>query len=77
VELKWSHFKDIFKQEYAVQTNELLILEGLTNLAMKSVETTNELISRITDTMMIIKECYTDYREKVLTPQNDINSRIS
>jgi len=25
----WSHIKDIFKKEYAVQTNERLILEGL------------------------------------------------
>jgi len=34
----WSDFKDIFKQEYAVQTNERLILEGLANLAMKPNE---------------------------------------
>jgi hypothetical protein len=27
----WSEFKDVFKQEYAVQTNEQLILEGLAN----------------------------------------------
>jgi hypothetical protein len=31
----WSDFKEIFKQEYAVQTNKRLILEGLANLAMK------------------------------------------
>jgi len=31
----WWDFKDIFKQEYAVQTNKRLILEGLSNLAMK------------------------------------------
>jgi hypothetical protein len=41
-------FKDIFKQEYAVQTNERLILEGLSNLAMKPMEMTNELLTRIT-----------------------------
>ncbi len=31
----WSEFKDVFKHEYAVQTNKRLILEGLANLAMK------------------------------------------
>ena len=45
VRLLWSDFKDLFKQEYAVQTNDKLILEGLSNLAMKPNETTNELIA--------------------------------
>jgi hypothetical protein len=35
VRLVWLDFKDLFKQEYAVQTNDKLILEGLSNLAMK------------------------------------------
>ncbi len=41
VQLVWSDFKDLFKQEYAVQTNDKFILEGLSNLAMKPNETTN------------------------------------
>jgi hypothetical protein len=48
VRLVWSDFKDLFKQEYAVQTNDKLILEGLSNLAMKPYETTNELLTCIT-----------------------------
>jgi hypothetical protein len=35
----WSDFKDIFKKESAIQTNQRLILEGLSNLAMKATET--------------------------------------
>jgi Ty3 transposon capsid-like protein len=31
----WSDFKEVFKNEYAVQTNEKPILERLANLAMK------------------------------------------
>ncbi len=44
----WSDFKDVFKQKYAIQTNERLILEGLANLAMKPNEMSNELLTRIT-----------------------------
>jgi hypothetical protein len=50
VRLVWSDFKDLFKQENAVQTNDKLILEGLSNLAKKPNETTNELLTRITRT---------------------------
>jgi hypothetical protein len=57
----WWDFKDIFKQEYAVQTNERLILEGLSNLAMKPNEMTNELLTRITQTTRVIKESFADY----------------
>jgi len=55
VRLVWSDFKDLFKQEYAVQTNDKLILEGLSNLAMKPNETTNELLTRITRTTRVIR----------------------
>jgi hypothetical protein len=54
----WSNFKEIFKNEYAVQTNERLILEGLANLAMKPNETTNELLTRITRMVRVIKESF-------------------
>jgi hypothetical protein len=73
----WSDFKDIFKKEYTVQTNERLILEGLSNLVMKPTETTNEIISRITDTVRVVRESYTNYRGKIAHPQNDINGGIS
>jgi hypothetical protein len=38
-----------------------LILDGLSNLAMKPTETTNEVISRITRTVQVIKESFEDY----------------
>jgi hypothetical protein len=73
----WSDFRDLFKQEYAVQTNERLILEGLANLAMKHHETTNEVISRIMDTIWVIKEAFEDFGGKITEPLNDINIGIS
>ena len=73
----WSDFKDIFKQEYAVQTNERLILEGLANFAMKPNETTNELLTRITRTVRVIKESFENYGAITPDPLNDINQGIS
>ncbi len=73
----WSEFKDIFKQEYAVQTNERLILEGLANLAMKPSETTNKPLMRITNTTRVKKESFAEYR--AITPDllNNQNDGIS
>jgi uncharacterized membrane protein YesL len=73
----WSDFKEIFKQEYTVQTNKRLILEGLANLAMMPNKTTNELLIRITRTVRVIKESFADYRAITPDPHNDINHRIS
>ncbi len=73
----WSDFKDVFKQEYAIQTNKRLILEGLANLAMKPNETTNELLTRITRTVRVIKESFADYGAITPDPNNDINHGIS
>ncbi len=73
----WSDFKDIFKQEYAVQTNKRLILEGLANLAMKPTELTNELLTRITRTTQVIKESFAEYGAITPDPLNNRNDRIS
>ena len=73
----WSDFKEIFKQEYAVQTNKRLIPEGLANLAMKPNKMTNELHTRITRTVRVIKESFVDYRAITPDPLNDINQGIS
>jgi hypothetical protein len=73
----WSDFKDIFKQENALQTNERLILEGLANLAMKPKETTNELLTRITRTTQVNKESFAEYGGITPDPLNNRNNGIS
>jgi hypothetical protein len=75
--LVWSDFKEPFKQEYAVQTNDKLILDGLSNLAMKPNETTNELLTRITRTTRVIRESFDEYDAKIPYPHNDVNGGIS
>jgi hypothetical protein len=77
VRLVWSDFKDLFKQEYAVQTNDKLILEGLSNLAMKPNETTNKLLTHITMTTRVIRESFDDYDTKIPYPHNNVNGGIS
>jgi len=63
----WSDFKDVFKLECAVQTDEQLILEGLANLAMKP----NELLTRITRTTRVIKESFAEYGGITPDPLNN------
>jgi hypothetical protein len=77
VQLVWSDFKDLFKQEYVVQTSDKLILEGLSNLAMKPNEATNELLTRIIRTTRVIRESFDDYGAKIPYPLNDRNNGIS
>jgi hypothetical protein len=50
-------------------------MEGLSNLAMKPGESTGELLARITNTMVIIKESYASYENKPPAPANcDVNN---
>jgi hypothetical protein len=52
-----------------------MIMEGLSNLAMKPGESTGELLARITNTMVIIKESYANYENKPPAPANfDVNN---
>ncbi len=48
-------------------------MDGLSNLAMKPTESIGELLARITNTMVIIKESYTTYENKVEAPQHNTN----
>jgi hypothetical protein len=72
-----SDFKYIFKQEYAVQTNERIILEGLANLAMKPSEMMNELLTRITRTTRVIQESFAEYGGITPDPLKDRNHSFS
>jgi hypothetical protein len=64
-QLVWPTFRPLFRREFAIQSNDKLIREGLSNLAMKSSKTTRKLLNRIVDTIVIIKEGYVDFQNKV------------
>jgi hypothetical protein len=49
-------FRLQFLTEFTIQSNDRPIIEELSNLAMKSGETTRELLNRVTYMMVIIKE---------------------
>jgi hypothetical protein len=53
------------------QTDNKLIIDGLSNQDMGHNETTGELLARITNTMVIIKESYVAYENKVEAPPQD------
>jgi len=76
-QLTWTNLKPSFQRQFAPQTDEKLIIEGLSNLAMKPNESTGELLARITNTMVIIKDSYADYKNKVAAPaRHDIGYAI-
>jgi len=76
-QLLLSEFKDLFKQEYVVQMNKRLFLEGLSNLAKKQMEAMNKVISRIMRTVWVIKETFKGYGGVIPYPNNDHNDGIS
>ncbi len=52
-----------------------MIMEGLLNLAMKPGESTGELLARITNTMVIIKDSSASYENKPAAPaHHDVNN---
>jgi hypothetical protein len=74
-QLTWTNLKPRFQRQFATQTNEKMIMEGLSNLAMKPGESTGELLARITNTMVIIKDSYASYENKPPAPANfDVNN---
>jgi hypothetical protein len=69
--LTWTYLKPRFQKQFVTQTDDKLIIDGLSNLAMGPSETTGELLARITHTMVIIKESYAAYENKVKEPKQD------
>jgi hypothetical protein len=72
-QLTWTNLKPRFQAQFATQTDDRLIIEGLSNLAMKPNKSTGELLTRIINTIMIIKENYAAYQNKVEAPHHDAN----
>jgi hypothetical protein len=74
-QLTWTNLKPRFQRQFTTQTDEKMIMEGLSNLAMKPGESTGELLARITNTMVIIKDSYASYKNKPPAPSNfDVNN---
>jgi hypothetical protein len=72
-QLTWTNLKLRFQNQFAKQTDDKLIIDGLSNLATGLNETMGELLARITNTMVIIKENYAAYENKVEAPLQDGN----
>jgi hypothetical protein len=72
-QLTWTNLKPRLQKQFATQTDDKLIIDGPSNLAMSLNETTGELLARITNTMVIINESYMAYENKVEAPPQDGN----
>jgi hypothetical protein len=71
-----TRFKPLLKKEFAAQSIDTHIMDGLSNLAMKPGETIRELLTRVTKTVVIIKESYKTYWDKAEGPNNNLNGGI-
>ncbi len=69
-QLTWTNLKPRFQRQFATQTDKKMIMEGLYNLAMKPGESTGELLARITNTMVMIKESYASYENLIQRPRH-------
>jgi hypothetical protein len=73
INLHGQNLKPRFQRQFATQSDDKLIIDRLSNLAMKPSKSTGELLARITNTMVIIKESYATYHNKIEAPQHDAN----
>jgi hypothetical protein len=74
-QLTWTNLKPRFQMQFAVQLDKKLIIEGLSNRTMKLMETNWDLLNRVTDMVVIIKESYAAYLNKVQALLNNANCR--
>jgi len=74
-QLTGTNLKPRFQWQFAMQSDDKLIIDGHSNLAMKPNKSTGELLARITNTMVIIKESYMAYENKVAAPANHDTNR--
>jgi hypothetical protein len=70
-QLTWTNIKPRFQKQFATQRDDKLIIDGLSNLSMGLNKTMEELLARITNKMVIIKESYAAYENKVEAPPQD------
>jgi hypothetical protein len=70
-QLTLTNLKPRFQKQFATQTDDKKIIDGLSNLAMGPNETEAELLARITNMMVIIKESYAAYDKKIPEPPTD------
>jgi hypothetical protein len=76
-QLTWTNLKPRFQRQFATQTDEKMIIEGLSNLAMKPGESTRELLARITNTMVILKESYASYEKNLRLRPTMMSTEVS
>jgi hypothetical protein len=70
---RWSIIKSFFKAEFAVETHDKLILDGLAHLEMKSNENVGDYFGHLNKIMNIIYDAYEACTSKPEEPTRDNN----
>jgi hypothetical protein len=73
---KWSIIKPFFKAEFAVESDDKLILDGLAFLAMKPSEHIRDYFGCLNKTCQVFSDAYKSYTNNPEEPAQDDNGNI-
>jgi hypothetical protein len=74
---QWSIIRPYFKEEFATESDDKLILDGLAHMAMRPTENVRSFFGRLNAVNKVIKDAYDSYTIKPAAPVPDHAGNIS
>jgi hypothetical protein len=74
---QWSIIRPYFKEEFATESDDKLILDGLAHMAMRPTENVRSFFGRLNAVNKVIKDAYDSYTIKPAAPVPDNNGNIT
>jgi hypothetical protein len=75
-QIKWTIIQPLFMAEFAIESNDKLILDGLAHLAMKNSKNIRDYLGRLNKTNMIILDAHKSYTLVLQSLVPDGNNHI-
>jgi hypothetical protein len=75
-QIKWTIIQPLFMAEFAIESNDKLILDGLAHLAMKNSKNIRDYFGRLNKTNMIILDAHKSYTLVLQSLVPDGNNHI-
>ena len=74
---QWSIIRPYFKEEFATESDDKLILDGLAHMAMRPTENVRSFFGRLNAVNKVIKDAYDSYTIKPAAPVPDNTGNIT
>jgi hypothetical protein len=74
---RWTIIRPFFKEEFATESDDKLILDGLAHMAQRSTENVRSFFGRLNKVNAVIVDAYHGYTLTPANPPVDANSNIS